>query len=91
MGNECLTTDSRATWYEYFARWRVFKYIKKKPSKEENIGRGIDIVFRVRGIILASVDKAASSGHMDAANPINLDNNKKERALEGAEQIRPSA
>jgi hypothetical protein len=53
-------------------RWRMFKYIKKKPSREGDIRRGIDIFFRVQGIIVVSVDKAASSGRMDAENGINL-------------------
>ncbi len=64
-------------------RWRMFKYIKKKPSREGDIRRGIDIFFRVQGIIVVSVDKAASSSHMDAENAINL-GKKNERALEGA-------
>ena len=45
---------------------------KKKASREGDLGRGIDIFFRVRGIIVVSVDKAASSSHMDAENAINL-------------------
>jgi hypothetical protein len=65
------------------ARWRVFKYIKKNASREGDMGRGIDIFFRVWGIIVVSVDKAASSSHMNAENAINL-GKKNERPLEGA-------
>jgi hypothetical protein len=46
------------------------------------MGRGIDIFFRVWGIIVVSVDKAASS-HMDAENAINLGKKKMKERWKG--------
>ncbi len=45
---------------------------KKETVEGGDMGRGINIFFRVRGIIVVSVDKAASSSQMDAENAINL-------------------
>ena len=45
---------------------------KKETVEGGDMGRGIDIFFRVQGIIVVSVDKAASSSHMDAENAIKL-------------------
>jgi hypothetical protein len=68
VGNECLTTDrlSRATWYESSPALAGIQVYKKETVEGGfgDMGQGIDIFFRVRGIIVMFVDKAGSSSQM---------------------------
>jgi hypothetical protein len=96
VGNECLTTDRQLVLHgtstsPVLAGIQVYKYIKRnRRGREGDMGRDIDIVFRVQGIIVVSVDKAESSSHMDAENAINL-GKKKKKCVGRGEQFRLSA